>query len=31
MNKEIWKNFEQNYSVSSFGNVRNDETGYLNW
>jgi hypothetical protein len=29
MSKEIWKSFEQNYSVSSFGNVRNDKTGYI--
>lgn len=29
MNKEIWKIFEQNYSVSLFGNVRNDETGHI--
>lgn len=26
---ELWKKFEENYSISSYGNVRNDLTGYI--
>ena len=27
--KEIWKKFEDNYSVSNFGQIRNDITNYI--
>lgn len=29
MNKEIWKNFYDNYSVSNFGRVKNDKTNKI--
>ena len=29
INMELWRKFEENYSVSSYGRIRNDLNGYI--